>query len=143
MPPENDAPRLDRDLLIKLDTQFSYMNETLQKFDRKMDDFNTRLESVVTDIKDDLKNDYVAKESFERLEESVKSLKKEIAENYVPYTRFEPVEEVYREISKRLRTMLITAGVCVLIAASAAPLIWTMYKNVAEIAQTAQAGVKR
>lgn len=140
MPPENDN-RPDRDLLIKLETQFTYMNENLVKFDRKLDDVNIRLESVVKDIKDELKNDYVPKESFERLEETVRSLKKDLTENYTPYTRFEPVEEVFRDISKRLRTMLITAGVCVLLVAASAPAMWAMYKNVMEIQQSA--GVKR
>lgn len=139
MPPDNET-RLDRDLLIKLETQFAYMNENFRNFDLKLDNVNVRLESMVKDIKDDLKNDYVSKEEFERLQEMVKSMKKDVTETYVPYSRFEPVEEVYREISKRLRTMLVTAGVCVLLLAASAPAMWAMYKNVMEIQQS---GVKR
>lgn len=125
--------RSDRDLLIKLETQFSNMNENVSKIDRKQDDFIQRLEFAVKGIKDDLKNEYVTKDEFQRLADSLKSLKKEMEEDYTPLTSFLPVEEVHKDVAKRLRTLLITVGVCVLIAAASAPTWIGVYKAITSV----------
>lgn len=139
----NGDNRSDRDLLIKLETQFSSMNENFKKTDQKLEDTITRLESLVKDLKDDLKNEYVPKYEFERLVETVKSLKKELSDDYAPLVRFEPVEEVHKDISKRLRTLLITVGVCVLIAAASAPTWLAIVTNIGDVRGKISAGVEK
>lgn len=131
--------RSDRDLLIKLETQFTSMNENFKKTDQKLEDTIVRLENLVKDLKDDLKNEYVPKYEFERLVETVKSLKKELGDDYAPLVRFEPVEEVHKDIAKRLRTLLITVGVCVLIAAASAPTWLAIVSNLGDVHKAATA----
>lgn len=113
--------RSDRDLLIRLETQFLNMNQNFEKFDRKLGQVSERLDTVVRDIRSDLKNDYVSKSDFQRLLKTVEEIKQDIEDNYTSNMRFEPVEVVYKDVSKRVRTLLITAGICVLIAAASIP----------------------
>ena len=87
--------RSDRDLLIRLEEQFKNMNNNVDGINKKLDEFNTRLNGVVRDIKDELKNDYVPKAEFIRLVESVADIKKDLHENFAPLARFVPVEDVH------------------------------------------------
>lgn len=113
--------RSDRDLLIRLEAQFENMNKNVNKVDTKLGDLNDRLERVVKELKDELKNDYVAKPEFQRLQDMFHDLKRKVDSDFTPLSRFEPVEEVHKDISKRVRALLVTAGVCVLIAAASVP----------------------
>lgn len=134
--------RSDRDLLIRLEEQFKNMNNNVGTISRKLDEFNGRLDTVVRDIKDELKSDYVTKQEFARLMESVADIKKDLHDNFAPLARFEPVEEVHKDISKRLRTLLVTVGICVLIAAASAPTWLAIYKNSTEVHASVAAGAK-
>ena len=125
--------RSDRDLLIRLEEQFKNMNNNVGTINKKLDEFNGRLDTVVRDIKDELKSDYVTKQEFARLMEAVSDIKKDLHDNFAPLARFEPVEEVHKDISKRLRTLLVTVGICVLIAAASAPTWLAIYKNSTEV----------
>lgn len=125
--------RSDRDLLIRLEEQFKNMNTNVAGINTKLDEFNNRLNTVVREIKDELKTDYVSKADFRRLEDSVAELKEDLHKNFTPNARFEPVEEVHKDISKRVRTLLITVGICVLIAAASAPTWLAVYKSANEI----------
>lgn len=125
--------RSDRDLLIRLEEQFKNMNSNVAGINKKLDEFNGRLDTVVRDIKDELKSDYVTKAEFARLMDSVADIKKDLHDNFAPLSRFEPVEEVHNDISKRLRTLLVTVGICVLIAAASAPTWLAIYKSSTEV----------
>lgn len=121
--------RSDRDLLIRLETQFANMNENVTKIDRKLDAFDQRLDSVVRDIKDDLKTGYVTKQEFQTLMDSHKILQSDMSTKYTPLSRFTPVEEVHNDVAKRIRTILISVGICVLIAAASAPTWLAIYRS--------------
>lgn len=127
MPPDN---RSERDLLIKLETKFESMNDNVNKIDKKLDDFNTRLDVALKDIKDELKNEYVTKQELQSLVKELSDLQKEVQSDYTPLIRFEPVEEVHKDVANRLRTLLVSVGVCVLIAAASAPTWISIYKAV-------------
>jgi hypothetical protein len=128
LPSPNDN-RSERDLLIKLETRFDSMNDNVNKIDKKLDSFNTRMDAVVRDIKDELKNDYVSKQEFQQIVKALEQFQIDVKTKYAPMSRFEPVEEVHKDIAKRLRTLLVTAGVCVLIAAASAPTWLSIYKS--------------
>jgi hypothetical protein len=121
--------RSERDLLIKLETKFESMNDNVSKIDRKLDDFNTRLDAVVRDIKDELKNDYVSKQEFVQVVKQFEQFQVDVKSKYAPLARFEPVEEVHKDVANRLRTLLVSVGVCVLIAAASAPTWISIYKS--------------
>lgn len=125
--------RSERDLLIKLETKFESMNDNVNKIDKKLDDFNARLEHVVKEIKDDLKNDYVTKQELAVWVDALKAAQDDLKQNYTPLVRFEPVEIVHKDVAKRLRTMLISVGVCVLIAAASAPTWISIYRTVTTV----------
>jgi hypothetical protein len=133
--------RSDRDLLIRLEEQFKNMNNNVAGMNKKLDEFHGRLDTVVRDIKDELKTDYVSKSDFKRLEDIVAEIKEDLHKNYTPMNRFEPVESVHKDISQRVRTLLITVGICVLIAAASAPTWLAVYKSAGDV-QTAVAGAK-
>jgi archaellum component FlaC len=128
----NDS-RSDRDLLIRLEEQFKNMNSNVDGINKKLDEFNNRLNGVVRDIKDELKNDYVPKAQFERLADDVAELKEMVEKKFTPLARFEPVEEVHKDVSKRIRTLLITVGICVLIAAASAPTWLAVFKSGSQV----------
>ena len=130
--------RSDRDLLIRLETQFSNMNDNMAKIDRKLDAQASHLDSAVRGIKEDLKNEYVTKAEVLRIIETVTSLKAELASDYTPLSRFAPVEEVHKDVSKHLRTLLISVGVCILIAAASAPTWIGVYKSITTSEQGAK-----
>ena len=132
--------RSDRDLLIRLEAQFDNMINNVNKVDKKLGDLNDRFDRVVNELKTELKNDYVSKSDFNRLVDAVDSLKDDVKNLYTPLNRFEPVEEVHKDISKRLRTLLVTVGICVLIAAASVPTWLAVTKNAPEV--IAQTGVK-
>jgi len=121
--------RTDRDLLIKLETKFDSMADLNGKIEKKLDGFQDKLDKVVKDIKDELKNEYVTKADFERLQDQHEQLVQEVKTKYTPLTRFAPVEEVHNDVAKRLRNILISVGVCVLIAAASAPTWLAIYKG--------------
>lgn len=125
--------RSDRDLLIKLETQFSSMIENFTKIDKKIDNFDVRLETFSKEIRNDLKTNYVSKSDFDRVVQELEEIREDMRKNYTPNARFEPVEEVHKDISKRVRTMLITVGVCLLVAAASAPTWLAIYKNASDV----------
>lgn len=144
MPAPHDN-RSERDLLIKLETRFESMNDNVNKIDKKLDDFNTRLDLVVRDIKDELKNDYVSKQQFEQVVKQFEQFQIDVKNKYTPMARFEPVEEVHKDVAQRLRTLLVSVGVCVLIAAASAPTWISIYKTsfgTSPTPQTQTVGVK-
>lgn len=145
--PDNNNLRSERDLLIRLDTKFESMSGDVgkiaaefgrleSKVDAKFDAFNQRLDEVTRDIKEELKSEYVTKKDFDAVVQSHKELRDEL-KKYAPLSRFEPVEEVHKDVAKRLRTLLISVGVCVLIAAASAPTWITVYKTANEVAKNA------
>ncbi len=121
--------RTDRDLLIRLETQFLNMSQNFEKFDKKLGQVTDRLDTVVREIKTELKNDYVSKSEFKRLTDLVEEIRDDMENKFTPLVRFVPVEEVHKDISKRVRTLLITAGICVLIAAASIPTWLAVTKN--------------
>jgi hypothetical protein len=121
--------RTDRDLLIKLETKFDSMTDLNTKIEKKLDGFQDKLDKVVKDIKDELKNEYVTKADFQRLQHEHEELLEEVRTKYTPLSRFSPVEEVHNDVAKRLRNILISVGVCVLIAAASAPTWLAIYKG--------------
>lgn len=122
--------RSDRDLLIKLETKFESMIDNVSKIDKKLDAFDQRLDNVVKDIKEDLKTGYVTKQEFQTLMDAHKALQSDLSTKYTPLTRFTPVEEVHNDVAKRIRTLLISVGICILIAAASAPTWIAIYKSV-------------
>lgn len=127
--PNTPDNRSERDLLIKLETRFESMNDNVNKIDKKIDDFNNRLETMAREIKDELKQDYVSKQEFMQVAKQLEQFQLDVKAKYTPIGRFEPVEEVHKDVAKRLRTLLVSVGVCVLIAAASAPTWIAIYKN--------------
>lgn len=140
MPPNEN--RSDRDLLIRLETQFASMNDNVNKLDRKFDDHQTRLETAIKSLTENIRNEYVSKEEFKRITDELASFKAKVSNDFVETSRFEPVEDAYNDTAKRIRNTLISAGICLIIAAASVPTWLYVYKNGPTLTASSAQGAK-
>lgn len=110
MPTNQEYPRSDRDLLIRLTTKFESMEE---KFE---------------DVSDHLK-------SMERkFEDALKSIKDDADKKYMTKEQFKPYQEVLDEVRKKVTAAIVSGVVAALLAVGAFPLYYSAYQGYKSVA---------
>lgn len=102
--PQDNYPRSDRDLLIRLTTKFESMEE-------KFEDFSDHLKSMETELKD-----------------SLKSIRDDADKKYMTKDQFKPYQEVLDEIRKKVTAAVVSGVVAALLAVGAFPLYYSAFQ---------------